>query len=369
VRAFGASPAVRGIAFLCNDVSQAPTSMKLRVGLVGLGHAWEVRHRPALRALNDRFEVRAVCEQIGMRAEQAAREFGAQAVDGFRALARRGDIDAILMLAPQWYGCLPILAACDSGKAVYCATNLEIDLEQAERVKQRVEQAGIAFMTEFPRRQSPATLRLKELIATRLGRPRLLFCHMRRPAEDAPGSSKRLGTQVSPTSDLVELVDWCCYVVGHSPSSVIGLQHWACDGQRDDYQMMSLDYSSGPVGTGPTAQISCGRYMPAAWQEAVAYRPPAALQVACERGIAFVDLPNTLVWFDEAGRHQESLESERPVGEQLLSQFHRAVTSLVRSATSLDDAYLALKVVHEARASQLQGTRIVLPRPRDHVQP
>ena len=27
-----------------------------------------------------------------------------------------------------------------------------------------------------------------------------------------------------------------------------------------------------------------------------------------------VDLPATLVWFDEAGRHQESLDSERPVG-------------------------------------------------------
>jgi len=43
-----------------------------------------------------------------------------------------------------------------------------------------------------------------------------------------------------------------------------------------------------------------------------------------------VDLPATLVWFDEAGRHQESLDSERPVGEQLLTHFYRAVTSLVR---------------------------------------
>ena len=42
-----------------------------------------------------------------------------------------------------------------------------------------------------------------------------------------------------------------------------------------------------------------------------------------QRGIAFVDLPATLVWFDEAGRHQESLDSERPVGEQLLTHFYR----------------------------------------------
>ena len=333
--------------------------MKLRVGLVGLGQNWEVRHRPALRALGDRFEVTAVCEQIALRAEHAARDFGATAIDGFRALAQRPDVDALLMLAPQWYGYLPILAACDAGKAVYCATSLEIDLEEARRVKQRVEEAGIAFMSEFPRRQSPATLRLKELIATRLGAPRLLFCHMRRPAEELPGGPAR-PSATSPTSDLIELVDWCCYVVGRRPTSVLGMKHGGPDG-LDDYQWMNLDFSEpGDSAAGPTAQISCGRYMPAAWQEAVAYRPPAALQVACERGIAFIDLPTTLVWFDEAGRHQESLDSERPVGEQLLSQFHRSVTSLVHNPSGLDDAYRALAIVLEARASHCQGQRIKL---------
>ncbi len=226
-------------------------------------------------------------------------------------------------------------------------------------MRQRVEEAGIAFMSEFPRRQSPATLRLKELIATRLGEPRLLFCHMRRPAEDAPSGPAR-PSATSPTSDLIELVDWCCYVVGRRPTSVLGLKHAARD-DTDDYQWMNLDFSpTGATGDGPTAQISCGRYMPATWQEAVAYRPPAALQVACERGIAFVDLPTTLVWFDEAGRHQESLDSERPVGEQLLSQFHRAVTSLVHIPSGLDDAYRALAIVLEARVSHCQGRRVKL---------
>jgi len=338
--------------------------MKLRVGLVGLGNHWEVRHRSALRALNDRFEVRAVFDQVALRAEQAAREFGAKQVEGFRALARRDDIDAVLMFSPQWYGCLPILAACDAGKAIYCAFSMELDLEQAQQVKERVERAGVAFMAEFPRRQSAATLRLKELIATRLGAPRLLFCHTRVPAEQpAAGAMARAPIHSSPTSDLIELVDWCTYVVGRPPTSVVGLRHKsASDGLEDDYQMMSLDFSGpGEPGTSATAQISCGRYMQSSWHEALAYRPPAALQVACENGIAFIDLPSTLVWFDSFGRHQESLESERPVGEQMLSQFHRAVTSLVRNTASLEDSYRALAVVLQARASHSQGKRIALP--------
>jgi len=335
--------------------------MKLRVGLVGLGNQWEVRHRPALRALSDRFEVRAVFDQVALRAEQAAREFGARQVDGFRALASRDDIDAVLMLSPQWYGCIPMLAACDAGKAIYCAFSMELDLEQARQMKEYVEHAGVAFMAEFPRRQSPATLRLKELIATRLGAPRLLFCHTRVPSE-VQGVGLRAHSGGSPTSDLIELVDWCTYVVGHAPTSVVGLRHKGSDQSlEDDYQMMSLDFSGpdGP-GAGATAQISCGRYMQSAWHEALTYRPPAALQVCCERGIAFIDLPSTLIWFDDFGRHQESLESERPVGEQLLSQFYRSVTSLVRNTSNLEDSYQALAVVLQARASHVQCRRMPL---------
>ena len=85
--------------------------------------------------------------------------------------------------------------------------------------------------------------------------------------------------------------------------------------------------------------------MPAAWHEAITFRPPTALQVACENGIAFIDLPAGLVWFDQAGRHHETLESERPLGEALLLQFYRSVTSLVLKNSSLDDAYKALAVV------------------------
>ncbi len=334
--------------------------MKLRVGLIGLGEAWQQRHRPALRTLSDRFEVRAVCDQVGHRAEQAAAEFKASAVDGYRALVGREDIDALLILAPQWYGALPVLAACEAGKAVYCAAGLDLELDVAGRVKQRVEETGIAFMAEFPRRQVPATVRMRELIATRLGCPRLVFCHRRIAVP--PGRRHLAGCSPQHTAirDLVELVDWCRYVVDREPTWVTGFMHGG--GQTgEDYQMMTLDFSerSSP-GTGPVAQISCGRYIPADWREAVSYRPLADLQVACEHGIAFVDLPASVIWFDEAGRRQESLDAERPMGEQLLRQFHRAVTSLVRRTCDLEDAYRALGIVQQARRSHELGRRLEL---------
>ena len=337
--------------------------MRLRVGIVGLGSQWESRHLPALRSLADRFEVRGICEQVAHLAKRAATELGTVPVDGFRALAARDDIDAILYFADQWYGATPILAACDHGKAVYSAISLPLAADEALLLRRRVEESGIAFMAELPRRHAPATVRLKELIATRLGRPRLLFCHRRVPLSgSSPATPPR--DKASESRDLTELVDWCRYVAGAEPTSVVSVRHAEAPGaETDDYQMMSLDFTSADggqlvPGNGPLAQISCGYYMPRQWEEAVGFRPPAALQVACEKGIAFIDLPASLVWFDAVGRHQESLESDRPVGEQMLLQFHRKVTSLVRAISGLDDTLKAMQIVQAAATSQAEGRRV-----------
>jgi predicted dehydrogenase len=343
--------------------------MRLRIGLIGLGRAWKTRHQPALRALSDRFEIRAVCEPVAHRAEQVARECGAAAVDGFRAICERKDIDAVLMLGSDWYGSLPVLAACDEGKAIYCSAALDLSLEKARDLRQRVEKAGIAFMAEFPRRQAPATLRLKELIATRLGTPRLLFCHHRSTGATLDPADSADGQRPAGDRELVELIDWCAYVVGRAPTSVMGVRHdthlAASNEPVADYRMLSLcfsaaDDSSQSEVSNVVAQISIGQYIAGDWPEAVTFRPPAALQVACENGVAFLDPPTTLVWFDRAGRQMESLESERPVGERLLLDFHRAATSLVRKTASLDEAYRAMVIADAAERSHSEGRRIEL---------
>ena len=334
--------------------------MKIRVGLVGLGDSWETRHRPALRALSERFQVSAVCCEVSRRAELVARDFNAIALDGFRAMVMRDDVDAILSLAPDWVGPLPILAACEAGKSVYCSAPLDIAPDQASEIRRRVEASGVAFMAELPRRHSPATLRLKELMATRLGKPRLLFCHERQPCED--DKRRRYRGRHCPTvmRNFMELVDWCRYIVGREPGSVGGIRHHHdVDPLVAEYQMVSLHFpTEDEDSTGVTAQISIGHYIPAKWRDALSFRRPASLQVCCERGIAFLDLPSTLIWFDESGQHNESLEMDRPVGEQMLTYFHRAVTSLWRNTSDLEDTYRALRIVSTAQASFEQQARL-----------
>ena len=160
----------------------------------------------------------------------------------------------------------------------------------------------------------------------------------------------------------MEQVDWCCYIAGRDPSNVVSSIHRpAVKGHGTYYQAVTLGFDPrNESEPSASCQLSVGYYVPTRWKEALSFRRPSSIQVLCENGIAFIDLPNSLVWFDEAGQHTESLDSDRSVGELMLMHFHRAVTSLVRNTTDLADAYRALSIVIGANESAETGRRVVM---------
>ncbi len=129
----------------------------------------------------------------------------------------------IYLLSRQWFGLHPIGLACAAGKPVYCALPLADDLAELEALAKLVEQSGIVFMPEFARRCYPATLRLKELLATQLGPPRLVVGHTRLYGFDRyaiPGPT----TQIAPAPLSIDpgsyLIDWCCFVFQSIPERI-----------------------------------------------------------------------------------------------------------------------------------------------------
>jgi len=336
--------------------------MKLKVGLVGLGDQWETRHGPALKALEDRFQVTAICSEVAAKGELVAKEMGAASVDGFRAMIERNDIDAVLALAPDWVGPLPILAACDAGKAVYTSVAFDLAPEHLGAISDRIRNSGVAFMAELPRRFAPATIRLKELIATRLGNPLLVFCHQRHSVEEQNDRLRR-GEYCSLTwRNMMEAVDWVCYLAERDPASVFSAQYKHQNMPADEesyYQMKNLEFAADQR-PAVMAQMSIGHYIPQRWPDALSYQRPPEVQICCEHGTAFVNLPSNLIWFNEGGQHIESLESDLPVGEQLLINFHRSVTSLVRNVSDMQNAYRAMNVVTASKQSIDENRRIML---------
>jgi predicted dehydrogenase len=99
------------------------TSSKIRVGIVGAspsrGFA-SIAHIPALQALPD-FEITAVCTTRQDSAEVAARHYGVPlAFCDAKKLAQDPNVDLVTVSVkvPDHY--LPVMAAIEAGKHVYC---------------------------------------------------------------------------------------------------------------------------------------------------------------------------------------------------------------------------------------------------------
>lgn len=338
--------------------------VRLRVGVVGLGRLWETRHRPALTRLRDQFEVTAVYDQVLRRAEIEAQQDGCAVAEGLAALVDRPDVDVVYLMAPQWFGLHALELACDARKPVYCALPLGGSLEELERLERRVEAGRTVFMPELARRFYPATLRLKELLATTLGPPRLVVGHSRLFGFDRYGTPGPT-TQMTPAPLLVDpggfLLDWCGFLFQSGPVALQGFERTLVPSGSEGGPSVGPDFESfvAEYPGGGLAQVSFGRYHRTAWGEATRFLPPPGFQVLAERGAAWVEMPDRVQWSDSSGTHEERLPVEPTVGDLLNQQFHRLVRGEQALAPTFRDALRLARHVADIRLSQREGRRVV----------
>ena len=337
--------------------------------MIGLGRLWEARHKPAFARLRDKFQVTAVYDQVLRRAELEAAQVGAEPVSGVRALVERADVDVVHVLTPQWFNTYPVGLACDVKKPVYCALPLAEKAEELEPLARKIESSGIAFMPEFARRFYPATLRLRELLATTLGKPRLIVGHTRLFGFDRYGSPGPT-TQMTPAPLMVDpgsyLLDWCGFLFQSEPVALQGCEASIlpdANGKEPSAAAASPDFESfvAEYPGGGRAHISFGRYHRDAWGEATKFLPPPGFQVYAERGAAWLELPDRIQWSDAAGTHEERLPLEPTVGEVLNDQFHRLVRGDQSLAPTIRDAVAVARQVGEIGRSQREDRIIRRP--------
>jgi predicted dehydrogenase len=335
---------------------------RLRVGVVGLGRLWDARHKPALLRLSDRFRVTAVYDQVARRAEMEADSLGCTAGEGLTALIERPDVDAVYLLAPQWFGLHAAELACRAGKAVYCALPLAADPDGLVRLADLVRCHGVPFVPELARRFYPATLRLRELLATTLGAPRLVLAHVRLFGFDrygAPGPS----SQITPLPLCIDpggnLIDWCRCVFQQCPRSIqaVGTTVLPAPGATpdEDFEGFALEFAGGAL-----AQVTISRFHRSAWSDATRFLPPPGIQVFAERGAAWLEMPDHIQWTDSEGHHEERLPLDPPVGEALNEHFHRRVCGLQSMAPTIDDALAMGAAVQALRRSREEARTIAL---------
>ena len=316
-------------------MGKAPTRAKqamphrLPIGIIGLGRRWR-RYRPALAGLRRRLAVRAVCDQRPDRAARTARELGCDAAAGPTDLLDRDDVKAVLLLDAQWFGLWPVGQAARLGKPVFCAAPLSGDDAHADEIVRRVHAAALPAMAASGPALAPALTRLRDLLATRLGAPRLVRC-------DWCGPDRTAGTPGIHV--LPGLTAACADLLGGEPRSVSAT---AAEAAR--FLGVLLQF-----GDGKAAQLNL-------WT-GTGVRPARRFQAVTDAGDATAELPGTLRWRDGEGSHTIHAP-RRPLPRLLLERFLDALAAGAPPEPGFADAYRALLWARAARRSLAEGRRV-----------
>jgi predicted dehydrogenase len=319
------------------------------VGIVGLSPAWDVRYRPALDSLRARIAVKAIYDPVRGRADQAAADFGACAVEGMRALARRGDVRAVLVFDTGWSGTEALHLLCSAGRPIFVGGALTADDAALRRLGEAAVACGAMIMPELWQRYTPATFRLRELTATRLGRP--LQIEIEASAPRAPADSQPLERR-SWDEFISRLADWCCYVVPTPPKEVAASSVNG-DGIEQIRFLFARPRSGGDA---PIVNVRLRDEAPNHAHEALL----PFCRVRCERGEAEVRSSSRIVWRTDREEADESLASERTDLQVMLDHFCRRVVGGLIPVADLADVRRSYKLARAASESLRTGSPVHL---------
>ncbi|MFV0443823.1 MAG: hypothetical protein ACK5Q5_09655 [Planctomycetaceae bacterium] len=344
---------------------------QLSLGVIGIGSDWESSYRPALERLGSRVRIDAAGGPVAKTAIALAEDLGAVHMPGVRGLLKI-EMDGVLAIAPESYGWFPVEAAVTEGRNIYVCLPERWDARQLSRLLRSAQANGLLIMPELRLRYTPATLRLRELLATDLGPIEQIQIHTL--SRDAP-STQRL---------LRELLDWCRTVVGGGPATIQATQ--------EDHGSLTTQTVSAvfPAMPGRHGEFIATIVVPAASHEMIqTYKPREAERIIDERGrhtipsgdatalqpstaadvwpVEFsltckygeVRLENAvhLRWRTGGQERVESLSTERTAISVALDHFARRLAGGLVPVPTLADLIAAEHEVNLAAQSLAQGGR------------
>ena len=155
--------------------------MKTTLGIALIGYAFMGKaHSNAWRQVSRFFSPRlqprmkVICGRNAANVDAAARQFGwDEAATDWKAVIARDDIDVVDVSTPGDLHAEIAIAAARAGKAVFCEKPLANSIDEARRMLDAVQAAGVVHMVCHNYRRAPAVVLARQLIADgRLGQVR-----------------------------------------------------------------------------------------------------------------------------------------------------------------------------------------------------
>jgi hypothetical protein len=331
----------------------------LDVGIIGVDQEWE-RYRPVFSKLRRPLRVQAVYDPVRARAERAAERLQASVVTGLQTMARRSDVEAILLFNSDWMGPEALQLLLTQKKPVFVNPWFFTKPETYQALFDQAAETGLPVMPTMWRRFTPATMRLRELIATKLGPPKSIRC-------EADWSTPR-----SASRECEELVGWMDYCrtlfrvyptsVARRPVDAEAFQIVTSFGSSKEARQATLTIHA-PENRIDEIVDGVRRWSPLVNTPPLVTGPSdfPAIHVDCEHGSATVESRTSLKWearpddssansasTESQESHHESLASERPEHEVMLDLFCRRVVGGLIPIADFNDIFQASRLLQQA---------------------
>lgn len=148
---------------------------RVRLGIIGLGLAWERLHAPALERLKDKFEIVAVCDKNTAKAKQVSQFLGLppeSVYSDYNKMLARQDIDAVETLVPISGNFETAAAVLRSGKHLIAEKPFASTPDAARELIELKNKAGVKVMVAENVRYEEQNILIKNLISSgQIGNP------------------------------------------------------------------------------------------------------------------------------------------------------------------------------------------------------
>ncbi|PCI97357.1 MAG: NDP-hexose-3-ketoreductase [Flavobacteriales bacterium] len=121
---------------------------KLRIGVLGCANIAKRSVIPAIKSIAD-FELIAIASRTKAKAEEFAKEFDCEAIEGYQNLLDRKDIDVIYMPLPTGLHEEWVIKALEAGKHIHIEKSLAMNYESATKMVDLARRKGLLIMENF----------------------------------------------------------------------------------------------------------------------------------------------------------------------------------------------------------------------------
>jgi len=138
--------------------------MKLKIGMVGCGMIGRYHYAPDMRFARYA-ELAGICGESRAEALSFAEEMGIPKSYGtYEEMLGDRTIDAVIIATPNYLHCPYVISAAAAGKHVLCEKPMALDMEEAQRMVEACEKAGVVFMVAHHLRHKACNVKAAEMV-------------------------------------------------------------------------------------------------------------------------------------------------------------------------------------------------------------